>query len=263
MNLAARFLDRPLAIAPGYLDELRARILGLEAPSEPVLMMPTSGYETIAGVALVPISGVLVHGAAWGGETDYRTVSKALAAAAVDPAVRAIALYINSPGGEVSGMFELADDIYSLRGEGKPIWSILDDSAYSAAYALASAADVITVPVAGGTGSIGVVTMHIDLTGALEQAGMKVSTVQFGARKTDYYPTTSLSEDARARLQGKVDEMGEMFVSLVARNRGLDPNRVRQTEAEVFQGRAGVTNGLADAVMAPNVALTTLIAHVG
>jgi ClpP class serine protease len=118
------------------------------------------------------------------------------------------------------------------------------------------------VPRTGGTGSIGVVTMHVDITGAMEKFGVKVTTIQFGARKTDFYPTTPLSDAARDRMQAEVNELGEMFVEMVARNRDISTAAVRKTEAATFLGTAGVEQKLADAVMSPQDAFDALLEEI-
>jgi ClpP class serine protease len=99
----------------------------------------------------------------------------------------------------------------------------------------------------------------MDITGMLDKFGVKVTTIQFGDRKSDSYPTTPLSDDARQRMQADVDTMGEMFVNMVARNRGLSPDKVRKTEAGCFLGASGIEQGLVDAVMAPDEAFLTLL----
>jgi ClpP class serine protease len=100
--------------------------------------------------------------------------------------------------------------------------------------------------------------MHVDITAALEKFGIKVTTIQFGDRKSDSYPTTPLSDTARERFQSDVDLMGEMFVDLVARNRGMAASKVRATQAGCFLGAAGVTAGLADDVLSPDEAFVSL-----
>lgn len=261
-----RFLDVPLALLSSEAEKILRAIDLREAPQALQLDIepsaPARPYDLIEGVAIVPVNGVLVHEETWFscffGETGYDRIRASFDAALADPEAQAIALHVNSPGGEVAGCFDLADAIYAARGA-KPIWAILDESAYSAAYALACAADVITVPRTGGTGSIGVVSMHLDITAALDKFGLKVTTIQFGARKTDLYATTPLSQEARARMQAEVDTLGEMFVDLVARNRRLAASAVRATEAATFLGDAGVDAGLADAVMSPTEAFTALL----
>jgi signal peptide peptidase SppA len=262
-----RFLGRPLAILPSraqlIVDALRSAETGaftFDAGDAPAASKP---YEIVSGVAVVPVRGVLVHevslwGWFFGGETSYKMLAQMLVAAMSDAEVRAVVLHVNSPGGEVAGCFDLVDGIYGLRGI-KPIWSIVDEDAYSAAYAIASAADRIIVPRTGGVGSIGVVTMHTDVTGFLDKAGVKITTIQFGDRKTDSYPTTPLSDAAQARIQADVDTMGELFVATVARNRKLSAEQVRDTEAGCFLGAAAIEQGLADAVMAPDAAFLSLL----
>lgn len=224
------------------------------------------GYDVIEGVAVIPICGTLVQKLGtmrpYSGMTGYDGIRQAVLGAVEDQDVEAICFDIDSPGGEVAGCFDLVDEIYNARGE-KPIWAILGESAYSAAYAIASAADRITVPRTGGTGSIGVIAMHVDFSQALSDAGIKVTMITYGKNKADGHAEIPLSEDARARFQADIDAMGELFVATVARNRGLDANDVRKQEALTYLGDAGVRVGLADAVMAPDAAFRALLDELG
>ena len=279
-----RFLDAPLLLderaAANVLLKIMRQARGLKDESdedsdlqtkfylpapEPVAAIPQTAtgnarsFQLVEHVAIIPIEGVLVHGtgSAWAAETGYATISQKVIEAAADDEARAIALQISSPGGEVSGLFELTDTISSITGD-KPVWAILDDHAYSAAYAIASTADHVTVPRTGGTGSIGVITMHADVSKALENFGINVSIIQYGERKSDYSPFKPLANDARERLQADVNAVGEMFVKMVAKNRGLPHSRVRSTEAGIFLGQDGVTAGLADALQSPQEAFNAL-----
>ena len=189
--------------------------------------------------------------------TGYDGIRQNLYAAINDPDVKAIMLDICSPGGEVAGCFDLVDAIYEIRGK-KPIWAILNEYAYSAGYAIASAADYITVPRTGGVGSIGVITMHIDMSKAIDAAGLKVTFINFGERKTDGASELELAPEALARFQSDINQMGELFVNTVARNRNLDAEKVKKTEAATFLGQNGVDLGLADAVMSPDAAFAAL-----
>ena len=222
------------------------------------------GYDVKDGVAIIQVTGTLVHKNGTlrptSGMMGYDGIRKNFITALEDPAVKAIAFDIDSPGGEVSGCFDLVDTIYQARGE-KPIISILSEYAFSAAYAIASAADHITVPRTGGTGSIGVVAMHVDYSKQLDEQGLKVTLIQFGSKKTDGSETTPLSDAARERIQADVDELGEMFVSTVARNRNLNPKAIRAQQAGVYLGAAGIEQGLADELCAPHDALASLIAN--
>jgi len=219
-------------------------------------------YDPTGGIAVIPVRGTLVQRTGtmrpYSGMTGYDGIRQALAAAIGDDAIDAIVLDIDSPGGEVAGCFDLVDEIYALRGE-KPIWAILAENAYSAAYAVASAADRVIVPRTGGSGSVGVICLHADFSGALEQAGIAVTLISYGDRKTEGNEYQPLSEPALARFQADIDAMGDLFVNTVARNRGLSIAAVRDTQAGTFLGVAGVDIGFADAVMAPGEAFLELL----
>lgn len=96
----------------------------------------------------------------------------------------------------------------STAREEKPIHAILTESAYSAAYAIASAADHISVPRTGGVGSIGVITMHLDWTQRIKDDGLKVTIITFGSRKAEGSPLRELSEEAFNAIQQDINAMG-------------------------------------------------------
>ena len=219
------------------------------------------GFDLVEGMAIIPVTGTLVQKLGtlrpYSGMTGYDGIRTALLAALEDPGVKAIALDIDSPGGEVAGCFDLVDMIYRMRGE-KPLHAILDESAYSAAYAIASACDRITVPRTGGTGSVGVIGMHVDMSAALGKGGITVTMIRYGEHKAEGNEFEPLTEGAHARMQADIDTMGELFIETVARNRNLKASVVRGTKAETFLGAAGVTIGFADAVRAPDAAMGEL-----
>lgn len=222
------------------------------------------GYEVHGGVAIIEIHGTLVQKLGslkpQSGMTGYDGIRQNFLTALCDPEVRAIVLDVDSPGGEVSGCFDLVDTIYAARGS-KPIWSILSENSFSAAYAIASAADRITVPRTGGVGSIGVICMHVDWSKALTSAGIQVTFITYGDRKADGHPEIPLSKEALERFQTDINTMGELFVETVARNRNIAASTVRGTEAATFLGATGVAQGLADSVAAPDAAFRALLAE--
>ena len=156
------------------------------------------------------------------GATEYGAIADALTAAADDPAVRGIVLEIDSPGGEVGGLFDLVDGIGAIRQRsGKPLWAVASEAALSAAYAIASAADRLYVTRTGEVGSVGVVAVHLDESGADAMAGLKWTLIHAGARKTDGNPHEPLSPRVTAEIQADVDHLYDHLVALVAANRGL------------------------------------------
>lgn len=226
---------------------------------------PFVGYDVVADIACIQVEGMLVQKTGtlrpYSGMTGYDGLRQNFLTALADPAVRAIVLDLNSGGGEVSGCFDLADTIYASRGI-KPIWGICGDSAYSAAYAIASACDRVTVPRTGGVGSIGIIAMICDFSKAITASGLAVHFVHFGERKAQETREmhTGVSEELLSRLQKDIDAMGELFVETVARNRGQTAGAIRAQQADYYLGAFGVEAGLADAVSSPDEAFEQLLA---
>lgn len=274
--LAQRLFNTPLAIHPRKAEIVVAALaerLGIShistdyaawSEEDETFSRPArdGGYDVVGGVAVIPVEGTLVHklGALRPcfGMTGYDGIRQTFLGAMADPEVRAICLDIDSPGGEVSGCFDLVDMIYQARGE-KPIHAILTEGAYSAAYAIASAADRIIVPRTGGVGSIGVIMIHCDFSQQIKDEGIKVTIVKFGSRKMEVNTLTPLSDEARAAVQHDVDETGELFVNTVARNRGLSASVIRDTQGATFTASEGVALGLADEINAPDAAFLNLL----
>ncbi|MBE0598308.1 MAG: S49 family peptidase, partial [Desulfuromonadales bacterium] len=214
---------------------------------------PRPGHRVEGSTGILPITGTLVHRggylAAASGITSYEAIRQTFDAAMADPAVHRLVLEIDSCGGEVHGLFDLADHIYQARGK-KPITAVVNEQAYSAAYLLASAADRIVLPRTGGVGSIGVIVAHFDQSGFDEKTGVKVTHIFAGKQKAECSPHAPLSPEAHKRIQGRIDELYNLFVGTVARNRGIAESAVRGTEAGIFTGKKALAAGLADEIAA-------------
>lgn len=229
---------------------------------------PRGGYDLVNGVAIIQVQGTLVQKndgmlRPYSGMTGYDGIRANLLMALTDPAAEAILFDVDSPGGEVAGCFDLVDQIYEARGV-KPIGAILNENAYSAAYALASAVDPgsLYVPRTGGTGSIGVIYIHLSYEGMLDKAGVKATLVTKGTLKGEGSELKDLSAETIARLTADVETVGALFDQTVARNRGLKVAAVAATEAGTFLGAEGVKVGLADKVMAPDAAFRDFLNQV-
>ena len=265
--LLATFENQPALLATGmetrfksYLDRAAITIDAIESSSTPAVMQddywPAADnwlaayrpYVVKGGILMIPVKGVLLNdfGYALGNwATGYTYIAKAMDRGLGDPDVKGIAFILDSGGGAVAGNFDLVDRIYGARGQ-KPIRAFASEHAYSAAYSIASAADSITVSRTGGVGSIGVVTAHFDASKAMDHAGYKITFIHFGKHKVDGNSYEPLPEEVRNRIQARIDTLGEVFVSTVARNRSMDEKAVRDTEALTFSADEAVSNGLAD-----------------
>ena len=269
-HIASRVLDTPLAIGQAKLEAILAVIgprIGIETPA-PAVMNGTGGRRgaylvTPEGIAVIPVFGTLVKRAgaieAASGLTSYGHIEDRIMDAATDPAVRAVLLDVDSPGGEAAGVFDLSDLVYEARSL-KPFWAVADEEAFSGAYAIASAAERLFVPRTGGLGSIGVVAVHVDRSARDAMEGLRTTTVYAGAAKNDFNPHETLKDGARRTLQAEVDRVYGLFVDTVARNRGLTADAVRATEARLFFGEDAVRAGLADEVGTLRSAFAALVA---
>lgn len=253
-HLASRLYGTPLLVARSKLDIILAVLgdrIGWPSPSAGLPIPPPRGLpDAPPGIAVIPVYGTLVRRSlgmeAASGLTSYGEISAMLDAALVDPSVTGILLDVDSPGGEAGGVFELAGRVRAVDAV-KPVWSIASDSAFSAAYAIASAASRVYVTQTAGVGSIGVIAMHVDQSARDAQEGYRYTAITAGDQKNDFSPHQPLDKEASARLQAEVDRLYGIFVDHVAVMRNLESRFVRSTQAGLYFGPEAVTAGLADA----------------
>ncbi|QTD44377.1 S49 family peptidase [Ottowia testudinis] len=258
-HLASRLYGMPLLIHRPKLDTILS-VLGsrvewpvanaLATPDfQPKARDPTPGTDS--GIAVIPVYGTLVRRTvgleAASGLTSYTALAQQLSAAVADPAVRGIVLDIDSPGGEAGGVFDLADQIRAAC-KVKPVWAVANDMAFSAAYALAAAAQRVVLPRTGGVGSVGVIALHVDQSVKDARDGLHYRAITAGAHKNDLSPHAPLSGDAEATLQTEVNRLYDLFAQSVALHRNLTVDTVKATEAGLFFGGDAIQVGLADAV---------------
>jgi signal peptide peptidase SppA len=216
-----------LGIVAGILAR---RMAGTEAADSQVVTRPVSGsLPTGTGVAVIPIHGViaprmnLLSDISGGATFEEATSQLRDAVAAAD--VGTIVLDWDSPGGSVAGATEFAREVLRARAV-KPVISQANYLMCSAAFwAGACATEVVAAPSAM-VGSVGVYTIHEDLSKALDQLGVKLTYISAGKFKVDGNDAEPLSDTARAHMQSIVDAMYTRFVGDVALGRGLTPAAV-------------------------------------
>jgi signal peptide peptidase SppA len=268
-QVASRVFGTPLMIARAKLEVilsvLTPRLAGGSFQPNDVAADPSRQISVSAErIAIVSVVGTLVgrssYLAAASGLVSYDDIAQAIADAMDDPAVHGVILDVDSPGGEVGGLFDLVEQIRASRTEAiKPLWAVANENALSAAYAIASAADRLYVTRTGEVGSIGVVAVHVDETGADAKAGLAWTFVFAGERKVDGNTHERLSERARATIQADVDRLYSEFCTLVAVNRKLDAAVVRGTDAAIYRGELAVRAGLADRVGTLDLAMAEML----
>lgn len=218
-----------------------------------------SGYDVDRGIALIGVDGVITKNGSWCG-SSANDVRAALVAAVSDPEVAAIVLLIDSPGGELRGIEELADAV-AAADKLKPTYSYAEDQATSAAYYFASQARKIAANRPAALGSIGVYRVLVDSSASAEQAGIKVHVVKSGERKGDGVPGTAIADEALAEAQKMVDAAHDRFVRAVASGRGLSLAKTRElADGRVYLATEAKTLGLIDDVIAFDDFMATLAA---
>lgn len=277
--LASRILDVPLMITRAKLDQILDVVGGRIGLNKTITVVQPSATQPLdaqasrqsdtkisRGVAHIPIYGTLVHRAhglaALSGMTSYSNIRSQFNDALNNPDVDSILLEIDSPGGEVAGVFDLVDTIYSARGT-KPMVAMINERGYSAAYAIASAAGTIYLSRTAGVGSIGVIMLHVDRSEANKKAGLTYTPIYAGERKIDGSPHAPLSEAARKAAQATVTDMYDLFVSTTARNLGMSETIIRNTQAGTYHGQSAVDIGLAHAVLSYQEVINQLVSQKG
>ncbi|WP_349966986.1 S49 family peptidase [Wolbachia endosymbiont of Armadillidium arcangelii] len=239
------WINKPMMIEQRSFD-----LLSLHAKKQPIFKnIKHVTRDSENGIKVIPIHGILTKKSeAFDdvlGMTSYEKIREEIEEALINEEVETIILDIDSPGGEVNGLFDLSDFIYEARTK-KRIVAIANDDAYSAAYAIASSAEKVLVTRTSGVGSIGVIASHVDQSGFDEKQGVKYTTVFAGKRKNDLNPHEPITSESMESLQGEVNRLYEMFVQLIARNRNLSMERIKSTEAGLYFGEKAIEIGLAD-----------------
>jgi len=264
-------VETPWAILPSKLDEIvdfmAYKAQGGSISVEEVAQRFGTNRERSerkrqGQVAILPITGTLSHrmdlmSAASGG-ASYQGLTEVFRSLVNDPDIDAIVLDVDSPGGSVSGVDELADEIYQARGT-KPITAVANALMASAAYWVASAADEIVASPSAMLGSIGVMAAHEDRSAMLEKLGVDMTIVSAGKYKAENNPFEPMSEEGRAEIQKRVDESYGRFVDAVALHRGVRAETVRNGfgEGRVVGAEEAVALGMADRVGTLDEIITT------
>lgn len=254
----------PWALLPDKLEELQSaiafRAAGHNLTTEEIRARigDTSGRPSTlskrAGVAIIPVRGVIAHRMGMmddtSGGTSCERIGAMLDAVAADDSIGTIVYDFDTPGGTVTGLPELASKMFALRGVKRQI-AVANATMASGGYFLASQADeIVAIPSATALGMIGVYCVHQSLTRALEKEGIDITVISAGKYKTERLPFGPLSDDAKAHLQTQVDGAYDQFVMAVARGRGVTASAVRNGfgQGRILGTQEAIALGLIDGV---------------
>lgn len=214
------------AVEEWALNAMQSSVIAGRAAAPEILPIET---KRGGNVAIVQIRGVIMHKdsmlARWFGLATCEGISETINNLVNDETINHIVLDIDSPGGSVFGVGELAEEIFSLR-ESKKITAISNPLMASAAYWIGSAAsEVVAIP-SSETGSIGVFGMHIEQSKMLDELGIDVTLISAGKYKTEGNAFEPLTDEAREHMQATINQYYSQFTSAVAKFRGVKSSDV-------------------------------------
>ena len=201
------------------------------------------------GVAIIPVAGVIGHKVSAVskllGAVDTVDVIAAIELAAEDDDIDTIILDIDSPGGTVGGVPELAETVEDVQRAGvKKIYAYTDSMMASAAYWMAAGANGIFAAPSAEVGSIGVYLPVMDTSKALAEKGVTVEIFKSGKYKAAGFPGVALDEEVRKHLQLEVMETYNEFAGFVKKYRA-DIN-YEYMQGQTLTGRKAAEVGMVD-----------------
>ncbi len=268
--LISEFLTTPWALMPERLMAMSGvlhRWSAGEPPSDETLFQIQSdrllrdtrkqmaAANTGTGIAVLPLYGVvtqrgnMIDDISGPGSTSTQQFTAALRQMLADDTVGQILIDIDSPGGSVYGVAELATEIVKARTQ-KPVVAVANSLAASAAYWIGCSASEFYVTPGGEVGSIGVWQAHFDYSKALEEDGIKPTLISAGKFKVEGNPYVPLDPEAQAFMQSRVNDYYNAFVNAVATGRGVSASVVRDGmgEGRVLGAEAALAANMVDGI---------------
>ena len=283
--LIAEFLSTPWALMPERLNAVSA-VMARWSSHAPATTEVLAGIDTDnvtrearrqsatsvsgGGIAVLPLYGVItqrgnmIEDVSGPGSVSTQKFAAALRQALADESVSQILIDIDSPGGSVYGVAELADEIVAARAQ-KPIVAIANSLAASAAYWIGCSASEFYVTPGGEVGSIGVWQAHFDYSQALAAEGVTPTLISAGTYKVEGNPYAPLDPEAQAFMQSRVDDYFLTFSKAVAKGRGVPIAQVRNGmgQGRVLGADAALEQNLVDGIVTLDEAIRKMLANVG
>ena len=268
--LLSEFLTTPWALMPERLQAMAGvltRWSAGEPPTDETMFQIQServlrdtrkqmaAANAGSGIAVLPLYGVvtqrgnMVDDISGPGSTSTQQFTSALRQVLADDTVGQILIDIDSPGGSVYGVAELASEIVKARSQ-KPVVAVANSLAASAAYWIGCSASEFYVTPGGEVGSIGVWQAHFDYSKALEEEGVKTTLISAGKFKVEGNPYVPLDPEAQAFMQSRVDDYYNAFIQAVALGRGVTVDVVRNGmgEGRVLGADAALAQRMVDGI---------------
>lgn len=236
-----------------FTREKKSNIASVKIGSNFTKSMSVSARE---GIAIVDLSGVISHEKR---TSNFGIETKSVTEALIDDFeyymkddnVKAIVLQVDSPGGALTSCEEALKYLKDLKEKyPKPIIASFRSMAASGGYYISMIADKIYANESTLTGSIGVISQFINLSGLMDKYGVKMYTVKSGRNKDSLSPFREPREDELEYWQNMTREFVEQFINVVEESRGdkIKGNRDEIFDGRVFSGKMALEIGLIDSI---------------
>ena len=215
----------------------------------------TYNFELLGNIGVIDVTNTLTNDdsifTALMGDTSYNQIRRGLIEAFSNPDVHAILLNIDSGGGTPAGLDDIARLVKQVTAAGKPVYSYSGGTMASAAYYLGAAAAKVYAGEMATVGSIGVLSIHKDMSAMYNKDGIDVTVFRSGTEKALSNPYEKLTLQAKEVIQERMDTLYNVFVNTVAEFRHVSPETVLNSMANgrEFIGRQALDAGLIDGVM--------------
>lgn len=242
-------MDRKRWVVIGLLALLLLSLVALLWPGRPAGRAGRPGSGNLIAVVSIegPIAGSAGAEGLFGAAAGADEIVDQLNTARDDPAVRAVVIRMNTPGGSAAASQEIGEAVRRVREAGKPVVVSIGDLGASGGYWIAATADRIVANPASLTGSIGVIMEVTHFEDLYEKLGIEVETIKSGPYKDIGSSTRPPTAEERRLLQGLVDDIFQQFVDVVARGRRLPRQQVLAlADGRVLTGRQAKEAGLVD-----------------
>ncbi|WP_079479868.1 signal peptide peptidase SppA [Halobacillus salinus] len=248
------------------MDDSTSVFASNQAPEEKIVENGSQSNR----IARVNIEGPIVSSPTSGsnpfnsGGYQHELMIKKLEAIKEDSSIKAVLLYVNSPGGGVYESAQIHEQLKEIKETGKTIYVSMGGTAASGGYYISAPADRIFASKETLTGSLGVIIQSINYQELANEYGVKWNTFTSGEFKDILSPTKPMSDAEREIIQGLVDESYQQFVNIIVEGRDMSESEVRElADGRIYSGSQAVDNGLVDEIGFTDDALEALKEQVG
>lgn len=228
-----------------YFETLRIQALGRKKTTKEGSHRRNIAVIDIVGV-LAPKANLMIN---FSGGTSLQVVTQDFVDAIENKSVQGIILNVDSPGGPIAGIKELATIVFQSRGK-KPIIAFSDDTAASGALWIAVAADEFYISSATvSIGSIGVAWNHIDISEQNKKNGKVITELASSPVKRLITENKPLSDEGKKDITEKLETLHNLFASDIKKFRNLDSEELgKVATGEIFLGEIAIKNKLVDGI---------------